>query len=301
MQTSCDHLCRYFPVHRTVITKSGYRTGLIVIIPIQTVPCFSFQFSLPFVHDSTHFFHLRFSGCPFTIFAVCGSHMFKLKHHVQFASIQIRIFLCFFRCNTRRFTNSDQIKSGKYTFVHFLQIFMYMGTVTYIWRHITMQTIPDFPVRICRVFGNHTDNIHAESVYSLFTPPGHHAKYFVTYCRVLPVKIRLLFGETMQIVHAGCLIKLPCGTTKTCSPVCRLFAVFRIFPDIIIAVWIIFRFFTFQKPSVLIGAVIYYQIHHQFDTAFMHLCDHPVKIFHCSEISHDILIIRNIISIIIVR
>ena len=164
-----------------------------------------------------------------------------------------------------------------------------------------MQTILDFSVRICRVFGNHTDNIHAESVYSLFTPPGHHAKYFVTYCRVLPVKIRLLFGETMQIVHAGCLIKLPCGTTKTCSPVCRLFAVFRIFPDIIIAVWIIFRFFTFQKPSVLIGAVIYYQIHHQFDTAFMHLCDHPVKIFHCSEISHDILIIRNIISIIIVR
>ena len=52
---------------------------------------------------------------------------------------------------------------------------------------------------------------------------------------------------------------------------------------------------------MLIGAVVYYQVHHQFDASFVHLSDHPVKVFHCSEIGHDILIIGDIISIVIVR
>ena len=133
MQTGCDHLCGYLTVHRAVITESGYGTRLIVVIPVQTVPCFSFQVILPFVHDRADFFHFRFLSGPFAVFSVCCSHVFELEYHVQFASIQICIFLCFLCGNTWCFTNGDQIKFGKYTLVHFLQIFVYMRSVAYIW------------------------------------------------------------------------------------------------------------------------------------------------------------------------
>ena len=164
-----------------------------------------------------------------------------------------------------------------------------------------MQTITNFSVRITRYFGNHVDNIHTETIYTFFTPPGHHVKYFVTNCRVLPVQIRLFFREAVQIIHSCLFIELPCGTTKASAPVVWLFAVFRIFPDIVITIRVVFGFFTFQEPSVLIGAVVYYQVHHQFDAAFVHLGKHPIKIFHRTKFCHDILIIGDIISIVIIR
>ena len=103
-----------------------------------------------------------------------------------------------------------------------------------------MQSITDLSVRICRIFGNHADNVHTETIYTFFTPPGHHVKYFVTYYRVLPVQIRLFFGEAMQIIHPCFFVKFPDRTSEACSPVIWLFAVFRIFPDIIITIRIVF-------------------------------------------------------------
>ena len=53
MQTRGKHFGRYFPVLGRIVPIPRNRSGLIMIIPIKTVPRFSFQLCLPFTQ---HFF-----------------------------------------------------------------------------------------------------------------------------------------------------------------------------------------------------------------------------------------------------
>ena len=68
---------------------------------------------------------------------------------------------------------------------------------------------PRFSVRKAIRFRDQADHIHAETVNSLLQPPVHHAEYFVPHNRIIPVEVRLFFGEQMQVIHTRLLIKLP--------------------------------------------------------------------------------------------
>ena len=163
-----------------------------------------------------------------------------------------------------------------------------------------MQAVQNFTVRVGGIFGNHADYIHTEAIHAFFTPPGHHVEDFFADSLIFPVQIRLLFGEAVEIVHSRLLVILPGGTAEAAAPVVGLFAVFGIFPDIVVPVKIIFGFAALHKPAVFIGGVVYHQVHYQLQTSFVHLGNHPVKILHGSELRHDILIIGDIIPVVIV-
>ena len=51
---------------------------------------------------------------------------------------------------------------------------------------------------------------------------------------------------------------------------------------------------------MFIGSVIHYQVHNQFHSSFMNPFKHGTEIFQCAEFIHNISVIRNIISIIII-
>ena len=47
-----------------------------------------------------------------------------------------------------------------------------------------------FPLRAigeALILGDHADDVHAEAVDPLFTPPGHHIVYFMAEGRVFPI------------------------------------------------------------------------------------------------------------------
>ncbi len=50
----------------------------------------------------------------------------------------------------------------------------------------------NLPVRQARLLGNQADHIHAETIYPLLAPPGHHGKDFLAHFRIVPVEVRLL-------------------------------------------------------------------------------------------------------------
>ena len=57
--------------------------------------------------------------------------------------------------------------------------------------------------------GDEIDDVHPEAVDAAVEPPNHDVLHRFSYLRVLPVQIRLLAGEQVQVVLAGGGIPLP--------------------------------------------------------------------------------------------
>ena len=72
---------------------------------------------------------------------------------------------------------------------------------------------------------------------------------------VLPVEVRLLWAEEMEVVFLSVFIPLPHAACKVGDPVVRLFALAVDIagwpPDVPVALWVIFGGPGFQKPLVL--------------------------------------------------
>ena len=94
-------------------------------------------------------------------------------------------------------------------------------------------------VREALILGDKADDIHAEAVNSLFQPPVHHVKDLVADLRVVPVEIRLLLGEEVQVILSRSLIILPGASAEAGAPVIRLLSILPVPPDIVIPVGII--------------------------------------------------------------
>ena len=156
-------------------------------------------------------------------------------------------------------------------------------------------------IREIRVFGDQADDIHAKTIHALFQPPAHHIIDLRSYIRVIPVQIRLLFRENMQIIHIGRLIILPCASAEPGSPVIRLFSVFSLFPDVKITVRVFPALSALHKPCMFIGCMVDHEIHDDTDVAHMRFRQKPVKILHASEFFHDLSVITDIISVIVIR
>ena len=141
---------------------------------------------------------------------------------------------------------------------------------------------------------NQRNNIHTEAVNSLFTPTTHHIENFFSDNFIFPVQIRLLLGEEVEIELPGLLIKYPSrsgeegapvvGRKKLFSPIlhnisCKALLLFlryggqwsSLAPNVVISLGIFLVLTALHKPGMLIGAVVYYQIHHNLNAFFMSL------------------------------
>ena len=227
--------------------------------------------------------------------------MLKLEYHIQFISVFTRIFLCFFNCNSSCFTNCHDIIFWKDFMIHFLKKFMDSWTMYAIWSKIAIKSVIHFSIRKSLIFGNHTDNIHTETINSFFTPEFHHIVNFLAYFFIFPIEIRLFFWKQMQIIHLCLRIIFPCRTAECSSPVIRFFSVYRVFPDIIITIWIIFWLAAFNKPVMFIRCMIDYKIHQNPDGSFVCFTQQFLIILHSSIFFINSTVIRNIITIIVLR
>ncbi len=108
-------------------------------------------------------------------------------------------------------------------------------------RGVIAVEIGHFAVRHFLGLRDHAYHVHTESVNAFVTPPGHHIEDFVADFWVIPVQVRLLFGEQMQVIHCGLFVILPCGTAETGAPVIgRRLSILSLSPDIVIPVVVFF-------------------------------------------------------------
>ena len=105
----------------------------------------------------------------------------------------------------------------------------------------------------------------------------------------------------MQVVHAGCLVILPCRAAEAGTPVVgRRLGVFALAPDIVIAVRVVPGLPALHKPPVLIRCMIDDQIHDDLDSALVCGRQQRVKVRHRTEFVHNILIVADVVSVVVI-
>ena len=269
----------------------------------QAVPCFSLKLLLPLDHGLFERLEI-ISGCsPFAKLRMLGSvlHMLELENHVQLTAIFSCIFLCLFYGDTGCFPNCHDIIFRKNFTVHFLKEFVNPWSMNTVRAEISIKTAANLSIREGLVLGNHADHVHAEAVDSFVAPEFHHVINFLTDLFVFPVQIRLFFGKKVKIIHLGLRIVFPCGTGEAASPVVRLFSVYRIFPDVVVPVWIVFGLFAFQEPLVLIRGMVYHQIHQHLDFTPVRFLKKLFIVVHSSVVLVNSAVIGNVVAIVILR
>ena len=112
-------------------------------------------------------------------------------------------------------------------------------------------------VRKIRILGNGSNHVHAPAIHALVHPEFHKVIDLSAHGLIFPVQIRLLLIIKMQVILLPFLVIGPGTAAEAGSPVIRLApVVFRVFPDIIIAVRIVRRFPALRKPLVLIRSMV---------------------------------------------
>ena len=114
---------------------------------------------------------------------------------------------------------------------------------------------------------------------------------------ILIIQIRLTDCKRVKIILAAHLIPFPGAASESGLPVVGLF----VKPKIEIAVGIVFSLPGFLEPEVFCGSVVRHKIHNQFHAAPVYLPDQLLHVLHSTEFGHDALVIRDVITVIIVR
>ena len=145
-----------------------------------------------------------------------------------------------------------------------------IGTIGSLWRHqCRVDTVAQ---RLTQVFGQTVRDIDAETVHAAIAPECEYTQELMPHLGIVPIEVRLLLGEQMQVVPAVST-RLPCGTAEVTQPVGRRqFAVLPLaLPEHIPLCR--FRFRTLSQgllePTVLIGRVVRHDVHDDADTAFV--------------------------------
>ena len=152
---------------------------------------------------------------------------------------------------------------------------------------------------LIRKFADMVDNVKAEAFYAAVNPPVDHFIKFLADFRILPVEIRLFFGELMHIELIKLRNPLPDGAAETGSQVVRRASFLAVPPYIVIMIRIIFAFQSFLEPVMFIGGVIQYQIHDDTDAMLFGFRDQAVHIFQTSEDRVNILVVGDVVAVII--
>ena len=120
---------------------------------------------------------------------------------------------------------------------------------------------------------------------------------------MIPIQIRLLPAEQMQIELPGRLIIFPRRASKTSAPVVGRRFVIRpdaVAPDIIIPVRVCPILPALLKPRVLVRRVIDNQIHQHLDSTVVKGLQHLFPICQRTEFIHDVAIIADIVAVVVV-
>ena len=167
-------------------------------------------------------------------------------------------------------------------------------------REVAVAVCLEGTVREGLVLGNHRDDIHAETVDALLAPPGHHVEDGIAHLRVLPVEVRLLLGEAVQVVLVRRRIVLPGRAAEVRLPVVRFLAVSSVLPDVEVAVRVRAGLATLDEPGVLVRRVVDDEVHEDVHITLFCLCNQLLHVLHRAEARVDVVIIRNIIAVVIV-
>ena len=241
---------------------------------------------------------LRFSAVIPAFIALRQHVGAEIKHRgkMAFVSDKLAKFIIF---HIKDLCHSKRIMFCKCILFDILKIF---PDAFYFFNHFHTADKAVRSVRLIRreiqILFNIDDRVNTETCQSFVQPPVDHLIDFLSERRILPVQIGLLSGKHMKIIHVCPRHRFPCAPAKIGAVIARFFPVFSFYKmkiSGIFSVWICKRFL---KPFMFIRTMIDHKIHQHIHIPLLCLGEQFIKLFHCTELFRNLIIIRYIIALI---
>ena len=230
--------------------------------------------------------------------------MVELEDHVQRAVQRVRQRDGVLRCHPRCLADGDEPATGQHLVAHLAEVLDQPRP------HQPVPAVVDVgpPGRRRHVgqpggLGDHVDDVHAEAVDPPVEPPPHRVEDLGPDRGVLPVQVRLLAGEQVQVVLAGVLVVLPRRAAEVGRPVAGLrdgsVRAWRP-PDVPVPKGIRAGRPRPDEPLVLVRGVVDDEIHHQADAARVEPGDELVEVGKRPELGHDPAVVADVVAVVVV-
>ena len=164
------------------------------------------------------------------------------------------------------------------------------------------------PVGQRQVLGDEVDDVHPEAVHPAVEPPAHHRVDGLADLGVLPVEVRLLAGEEMQVVVAARLVVGPRGPGEEALPVGRFGSrrsarhpLARGTPPVPVALRVVGRRARLHEPRVLVAGVVDDEVHHQAHPALVQGRHEVVDVGQRAEGRVDVLVVADVVAVVVLR
>ena len=243
MENSSVSFCTFLTVSG-IISPSGDHTWLVMVFEVQSIPALPIKLVLPLGHHTFQLSEIKRFQRPLAVYRTWDTvdvHMLECEDHVQLFPRRICEKSCNFRCGTWRLTHRHTVIFGKYFLVHLMDKLVKSRSVAVIFSCVILTVISLWVIREGLVFGDGCDYVHTPSVSSFIHPEFHQIIDFLTDSFIFPVDVRLFFAVEMKVILATPFVIFPGASAEAGTPVVWLTAIcFRVFPDVIITVFVVF-------------------------------------------------------------
>ncbi len=158
------------------------------------------------------------------------------------------------------------------------------------------------------VLGDEVDDVHAEAVDAAVEPPPHHRVDRLADVGVLPVEVRLLGVEQVQVVRARGLVEPPRAAPEERAPVrrlgargARLHALARGAPPVPVAPRALRGRARLDEPRVLVARVVDDEVHDELHPARVQPLDQGVEVCERPEQRVDVLVVADVVAVVRLR
>ncbi len=171
---------------------------------------------------------------------------------------------------------------------------------------VSVRAVTDLAVGQPRDLRDEVDDVHAEPVDAAVEPPRHHVVDRAADVRVLPVEVRLLAREQVQVVLARRLVVLPRGAAEERAPVvglgpgrAGLHALARRTPPVPVAPGVGTAGARPAEPGVLVRGVVHHQVHDDPQAPVVRRGQQPVEVLERPEHRVDVLVVADVVAVVV--
>ena len=140
------------------------------------------------------------------------------------------------------------------------------------------------------------DHVHPEAVDPAVQPPVHHRVDRRADVRVLPVEVRLLAREQVQVVLVRHRVELPGRAGEERAPVVRLPP-----PPVPVALGVLAARARLEEPGMLVGRVVDHEVHDELHAALVDAREQPVEVRQRAERRLDVLVVGDVVAGVVLR
>ena len=292
------------PVLRVVVAEPRDHPRLVVVVPVQAVPAPLREGDLPAVQGLLEHHPVEPDVVELVERPVVDADVLELEHHVDLGARRVGVELRLLGGHARHLADGEVLPVAAVEHLpgHLREVAVDVRAVG--------ELVEGQDVLLPRPFRHvgqpldlrdEVDDVHPEAVDAAVEPPAHHRVDRLADLGVLPVQVRLLAVEQVQVVLAAGLVPRPRGTAEERPPVVGLGPVAWVAPEVPVALRAVGRRGRLDEPRVLVRGVVDHQVHDELDAPLVQAGDEGVELLERAEQRVDVVVVADVVAVVRLR